>query len=141
MKSVVITRDKFDTKWNPYIIVGTKSDLDAMTEKQKAYWNAALPMILNDSSITPTAKLIAQRTVAKLNGMPQNKINDIYDLKPAESMAMNYLELLNEDIVPKSLFTDPSMDYQVLWIYLNRAQDTPAKEKVLPVLRQYLIEQ
>ena len=50
-KSMPIKQDKFKTKNNPFIITGSKSDVEALNEKQKQYWNATLPIILNLSLI------------------------------------------------------------------------------------------
>lgn len=37
-----------------------------------------LPIIINDLEVPKISKLIAKRFAAKLNGMPQNVINQIY---------------------------------------------------------------
>jgi hypothetical protein len=66
-KSIKINKDAFNTKNNPYIYNGTKSDIEAMNEKQKAYWNATLPIIINDPDISKISKLFAKRFVARLN--------------------------------------------------------------------------
>ena len=77
-KSISIKKDSFYTKNNPFILVGSKSDIDALNEKQKNYWNMTLPIIINDQEVPKISKLIAKRFAAKLNGMPQNVINQIY---------------------------------------------------------------
>lgn len=141
-KSIAIKKDSFNTKNNPFIIVWSKADVDALNEKQKAYWNMTLPIIINDQEVPKISKLIAKRFAAKLNGMPQNVINQIYWLQPSERQSKQRVEyFINDDIVPKWIFKDPNFDYQTLWIYLQKAEDTNAKQDVMAVLEKYLIEQ
>jgi len=141
-KSMSIKKDSFNTKNNPFIIVWSKADVDALNEKQKAYWNMTLPIIINDQEVPKISKLIAKRFAAKLNGMPQNVINQIYWLLPSERQSKQRVEyFINDDIVPKWIFKDPNFDYQTLWIYLQKAEETNAKHKLLQVIERYLIEQ
>jgi len=141
-KSISIKKDDFNTKNNPFIITGSKSDIEAITEKQKQFWRMSLPIIINDPDVPKISKLIAKRFSAKLEWMPQNVINQIYGLLPAERKAKEMVEyFLNEDKVPKTLFKDPNLDYNILWIYFQKAEDTDATNKVLTALEQYLIDQ
>lgn len=74
--------------------------------------------------------------------MPQNVINQIYWLQPSERQSKQRVEyFINDDIIPKWIFKDPNFDYQTLWIYLQKAEDTNAKQEVMAVLEKYLIEQ
>lgn len=140
-KSVGIKKDAFMTKNNPFIIVGTKGDVEAMTEKQKAYWNATLPIIINDPDVSKMSKLFAKRFVARLNWMSANKVNEIYGLLPGERKAKDDVEyFINDNIVPKGLFQDPNEDLEILRVYYNRADNTDAKEKILAVLEQAMIK-
>jgi len=66
-KSIGIKKDSFKTKNNPFIITGSKSDIEAITEKQKQYRQATLPIIINDPDIPKISKLIAKRFTAKLS--------------------------------------------------------------------------
>lgn len=134
-KSIPITRDKFNTKYNPFIIIGSKSDVEALREKHKAYWNAMLPVVLNDPWIREVSKMLVRRFVAKINGMSQNMINKIYWLLPDERDAINYVDnFINNNVVPKALLRNPNADYYTYWIYMQSAEDTEAKEKVLNIL-------
>lgn len=138
-KSIGIKKDMFKTKNNPFIITWSKSDIEAMNEKQKNYWNATLPIILNDPDIPKISKLIAKRFTAKLNGMPQNSINQIYSLTPEERDAKWMVEYyINDDEMPLGMFEDPNADYLTYWIYIQKANDNKTKEKVLNVLEKYL---
>jgi hypothetical protein len=140
-KSISIKKDKFTTKHNPFIITGSKADVEAMNEKQKAYWNMELQIITNDPDIPAISKLITKRFVAKLNKMPQNKINEIFRLQPTERKAIDYIEnFINDDKIPKSLFKSPDDDYLTYWIYFQKAENNKSKEKILTVLNKYLIE-
>ncbi len=141
-RSVSIKKDSFFTKNNPFIITGSKSDIDALNEKQKMYRNATLPIIINDAEVPAISKLIAKRFAAKLNWMPQNVINQIYCLLPSERQSKERIEyFINDNVVPKWVFKNPNFDYNTLWIYLQKAEDTDAKDKLLQVLERYLIEQ
>lgn len=136
-----ITRDMFLTKQNPYIVVGNRADMSAMKEKNKAYWNAMLPIITQDPTIKDISKLIVKRYVAKLNDMPKSMINQVFDLTAHERKAQSFIDnFLNDDVVPKSLFADPNADFFTYWVYFQKAKPTEAREKVLDVLQQYLID-
>lgn len=140
-KSISIKKDSFYTKNNPFIITWSKSDIEAMNEKQKQYWNAALPIILNDPDLPKISKLIAKRFTAKLNGMPQNSINQIYALLPEERDAKGMVEYyINDDKMPPWLFEEPNADYLTYRIYIQKAEDNDTKEKILSVLEKYLIQ-
>ena len=141
MRSIAIKKDSFKTKQNPYIIVWSLSDLEAISEKQRMYWNAIQPVINSDPNVSQVSKLLVNRLTAKLNWMPQNMINSVYFLTPTERKAKQYVEyFINENKVPKSLFTSVNDDYQTYWIYFQKADDTEAKSKVLNVLEQYLLD-
>ena len=141
-KSMSIKKDSFFTKNNPFIITGSKSDIDALNEKQKMYWNATLPIIINDAEVPAISKLIAKRFAAKLNWMPQNVVNQIYWLLPSERQSKERIEyFINDNVIPKWVFKNPNFDYNTLWIYLQKAEETDAKDKLLQVLERYLIEQ
>ena len=140
-KSIGIKKDMFITKNNPFIITWSKSDIEAMNEKQKNYWNATLPIIMNDPEIPKISKLIAKRFTAKLNGMPQNSINQIYSLTPEERDAKGMVEYyINDDEMPLGMFENPNADYLTYWIYIQKANDNKTKEKVLSVLEKYLMQ-
>jgi len=139
-RSIAVKKDQFNTKQNPYIVVWSASDLDAINEKQRMYWNAVQPIINSDPNIPQVSKLLVNRLTAKLNWMPQNMINSVYFLTPTERKARQYVEyFINKNIVPKSLFTSINDDYQTYWIYFQKADDTEAKTKVLNILEQYLL--
>lgn len=140
-QSMSITRDKFMTKQNPFIRVWAKSDIDALSEQQKQFRQMMLPMIINDPDVSSYSKLLAKRFSAKVNGMPQNIINQIYWLLPSERKAKQIVDFyLNDNEIPKNLFKDPNLDYNVLWVYCQKAEKTEATEKVLNVLQKYLID-
>lgn len=137
-----IKRDGFKTKNNPFIITGSKSDIEALNEKQKLYWRMALPIIMNDPEIPQISKLIAKRFSAKLEWMPSNVINQIYALTADERRSKSYVEYyVNDNEMPKWLFNNPNFDYFTLWIYMQKAEDTDVKEQILRVLERYLIDQ
>jgi hypothetical protein len=100
-----------------------------------------LPMIINDPDIPSYSKLLAKRFSAKINGMPQNIVNQIYGLLPSERKAKQIVDFyLNDNEIPKNLFKDPNLDYNILRVYCQKAEKTEATEKVMRVLEQYLID-
>lgn len=140
-RSISITKDKFKTKQNPFIRVWARSDIEALTEKQKQFRQMMLPVIINDPEIPAYSKLLAKRFSAKINGMPQNIVNQIYGLLPSERKAKQIVDFyLNDNEIPKNLFKDPNLDYNILWVYCQKAEKTEATEKVMRVLEQYLID-
>jgi hypothetical protein len=74
--------------------------------------------------------------------MPQNVVNQIYGLLPSERQSKERVEyFVNEDKIPNNIFKDPNFDYNTLWIYLQKAEETNAKHTLLQVIERYLIEQ
>lgn len=133
-----ITKDKLFTSQNPYITVGLKSDLDAIDEQQKAFLNAQLPLILQDPETPKVSKLIAKRDMYRLNGKTANQINLLVPLTPDERKAKQFISVVNQNEIPKSLFSNPKIDMYTIYVYMQKAIDTPAKEKVLKSLEQAL---
>jgi hypothetical protein len=48
---------------------------------------------------------------------------------------------INDDVLPKWLFKNPNDDLETMWIYFNMAEETEAKEEVLKVLWEAMIQQ
>jgi hypothetical protein len=87
-------------------------------------------IVLQDPSIPLVSKNIFKRKLYELQGLSAELIQIFVPLSPDERRAFSYLEIINNDIVPESLFV-PNMDLFTYWVYLNRAEDTDAKQKVL----------
>ena len=49
--------------------------------------------------------------------------------------------MVNQDIMPESIFEDPSIDYQTLRIYLQNAKATNLKDTILGAISGLLIQQ
>jgi hypothetical protein len=58
-----------------------------------------------------------------------------------ERKAKEYVGMLNLWHMPKSIFKNPNTDYFTLWLYLQKADDSDNKDKILTVLNEYLIDQ
>ncbi|OQY39780.1 MAG: hypothetical protein B6229_03065 [Spirochaetaceae bacterium 4572_7] len=102
--------------------------------------NAMLPIITQDATIPEVSKSFAKRYTYRLNGMTPNQVNVLVPISPAERKAKQFMNMLNLNIIPKSLFADPNTDYQTYWVYFNKAQNTDAKIKTLQVLEKAMIE-
>lgn len=106
-KTVTIERDNLYTKNSPTIIVGSTADIEAINEKHKQYMNMQLPIILQDPSTPEVSKNFAKRLTYKLNGLTDNEINVICPLSPDERKAKEYVFMVNQEIMPKSIMTTP----------------------------------
>ena len=103
--------------------------------------NATLPIILNDPDVPKISKLFAKRITYKLNWMSPNQINILCPLTPDENLAKEYVFMLNQDIMPKSVFSNPNIDLFTVYLYLQKAKDSDKKSKLLSTLQQMMIEQ
>lgn len=139
-KGVTYTRDKLYTKWQPYILVGTTDDIEAINNDMKAYMNWLLPMILQDPETPKISKLFAKRITYKLNGMSDNQINILCPLNPDERMAKDYVFMLNQWLLPKSILSNSNIDLFTVYLYLQKAEDSDNKNKILYVLEQLMLE-
>jgi len=136
-----LSKDEFVTKQIPYIMVGSNDDIMALNEQQKAYLNQLYPIITNDPTMNQTSKNIFKRLSYKINGMQNNIINTIVPYSASEQQAKDYVDILNMWAMPKSIFTNPNADFITYWIYIQKAEDSENKSKVLNVLKQYLMDQ
>jgi len=139
-KGVTYTKDKFVGKQIPYIMVANADDINAINERQKQYLNVMNPQIQANPTIPQVSKDIFQRLVHKVNGLEQNIINIITPYSPSEQKAKEYINIINLEVMPKSLFSDPQADFFTYWLYIQKAEDNEIKNKVLWVLSQYLME-
>lgn len=72
--------------------------------------------------------------------MKPNQIYAFIPLDATERKCKSFVEMVNADIMPESIFADPSVDYQTLWIYMQNAKSWEMKEAVLGALSQILIQ-
>jgi len=138
--SLTMRKDEFVTENSPFVMVWTRTDVEALDERKKQYMNAMLPIITQDATIPEVSKSFAKRYTYRLNGMTPNQVNVLVPISPAERKAKQFMNMLNLNIIPKSLFADPNTDYQTYWVYFNKAQNTDAKIKTLQVLEKAMIE-
>ena len=73
--------------------------------------------------------------------MNPNKINELYPLTASETKANDYVQMINSEVKPKSIFSDPNADFTTYWIYINRARDNKVKDEVMTILRKYMLDQ
>ena len=62
-------------------------------------------------------------------------------LDATERKCKAYVEMVNQDIMPESIFEDPSIDFQTLRIYLQNAKATNLKDTILGAISGLLIQQ
>jgi len=140
-KGVEFQKDEFLTKQIPYIMIGTTDDINAVNEKQKQYLNLLYPQITADQTTPEVSKNIFKRLVHKVNGLQSNIINGIVPYSPSERQSKQYVEMVNMDYMPKTIFDNPNLDFFTLRLYMQKAEDGEIKDKILNVLNQMLIDQ
>jgi len=88
-------------------------------------------MILQDPETPKVSKLFAKRITYKLNGVSDNEINILCPLTVDERIAKEYVFMLNQDIMPKSILSNPNLDLFTVYLYLQKAKDSDKKDKIL----------
>ncbi|MDR2541707.1 MAG: hypothetical protein LBD11_08455 [Candidatus Peribacteria bacterium] len=73
--------------------------------------------------------------------MKDPEIYTYIGLDGMEKIAKSYLDIVNMGKIPESLFSNPQIDYSVMRIYLQKAEESEAKYVVLSALEQILIQQ
>ena len=139
IKSFPIKKDDFFTKQMPHIILWTKADLQSKNEKEQIFWDKYLWMVLNNPSTPDVSKRIAQRMCFRCNWKTPNEINVLVPLENDETVAINFVEMLNLNQVPKSMFQYPKEYLRTFWVYFQKAENTKAKDVVLQALRNAMV--
>ena len=116
-------------------MVATTSEIQAEKEKDKMYWNANLPIILQDQETPKISKMIARRMALRANGKKPNEINVLCPLMKEERIALQAVDNINVGIVPKSIKNLPPEYMDTLWIYVQKAEENEQKSIVLNVLQ------
>lgn len=124
----------------PYITCKTAGDYDAILLKQQAYRDKILPIYLANPAIPEVSKLIAQRMQARAYKKTPNEINVMFPLTNAERIAIKFVNMISIDVTPKSILDYPTEYYPTFWVYIQKADDTPAKKNVLSALQLALQE-
>lgn len=130
-KSLTIGKDDFFTSQIPFIIIGTKGEVEGQNEKQRNFWDKYLALFLQDPSTPEASKLIAKRMLLRCNGKTPNEINVLVPLTNAERKAYDYLSIVNIGEIPQSMMSNPQDYLQTFRIYLQKADNNKAKEVVL----------
>ena len=95
--------------------------------------------MLNNPSTPDVSKRIAQRMCYRCNGKTPNEINVLVPLENDETVALQFVELLNNNIPPQSLFQYPQEYLRTFWVYFQKAENTKAKDVVLQALRNAMV--
>ena len=96
--------------------------------------------MLNNPSTPDVSKRIAQRMCYRVNGKTPNEINVLVPLENDETVAINFVEMINLNVVPKSLFQYPQEYLRTFWVYFQKAENTKAKDVVLQALRNAMVK-
>lgn len=135
-----IKKDEFLTGLDPHIMIGTRSELDSVDDQQAQFFTLQVLPMLQNPMLSEASKKMMMRHWLKLNKMKPNQIYAFIPLDATERKCKAYVEMVNADIMPESIFADPSVDYQTLWIYMQNAKSGEMKEAVLGALSQILIQ-
>lgn len=96
--------------------------------------------MLNNPSTPDVSKRIAQRMCYRVNGKTPNEINVLVPLENDETVAINFVEMINLNVVPKSIFQYPQEYLRTFWVYFQKAENTKAKDVVLQALRNAMVK-
>ncbi len=140
-KTLSLSKDEFLTKQMPFVRCDTKAEIEGQREKDILFWDKTFALIMQDPSETEASKKIAKRMMLRANGKTPNEINVLCPLSNYERKAYGYVGMVNMDIVPESMFNSPTDAFWTYWVYLQKADNTPAKEKVLTALAEALENQ
>ena len=139
VKSLTLKKDDFFTRNIPHIILATKADLQSKNEKEQIFWDKYLWMMLNNPSTPEVSKRIAQRMCYRCNGKTPNEINVLVPLENDETVALQFVDMLNLNVVPQSMFKYPREYLRTFWVYFQKAENTKAKEVVLQAIRNAMV--
>ena len=76
--------------------------------------------MLNNPSTPDVSKRIAQRMCYRCNGKTPNEINVLVPLENDETVALQFVDMLNLNVVPQSLFKYPREYLRTFWVYFRR---------------------
>ena len=140
VKSFQLRKDDFFTKNIPHIILATKADLQSRNEKEQIFWDKYLWMMLNNPTSPDVSKRIAQRMCYRCNWKTPNEINVLVPLENDETVAMQFVDMINLDHVPQSLFDYPQEYLRTFWVYFQKCENTKAKDIVLQSIRNAMVK-
>lgn len=135
-----LEKDQFVTKQMPYIMVWATEDINAINEKDKNTLTMLYPIITNDPDVKPVNKAIFKRLYLRATWLKPNTVNSIFDYTPQERIAMWYLAMVNLGEEPKSLFKRTDIDFYTVWLYMQKAEESDLKNKILQKLQWLLME-
>ena len=135
-----LSKDQFITKQMPYIMVWATEDINAINEKDKNTLMMLYPIITNDPEIKPVNKSIFKRLYLRATWLKPNTVNSIFDYTPQEKKAMDFVNMVNLWVKPKSLFKRTDLDYYTVWLYMQKAEDSDLKAEILEKLSWLLLE-
>ena len=103
------------------------------------FWDKYLALFLQDPDLPPVSKNRAKRMLLRCNGKLPNEINVLVPFSVDERKAMDYLSIVNLNEVPHSIMNNPAEYLQTFWVYLQKADNTKAKDVVLSALQQAMV--
>ncbi len=96
--------------------------------------------MMNNPSTPEVSKRIAQRMCYRCNGKTPNEINVLVPLENDETVAMQFVDMINLDHVPQSLFNYPQEYLRTFWVYFQKCENTKAKDITLQAIRNAMVK-
>lgn len=139
VKSMNLSQDDFFTRQMPHIIIGTMADAQSRDEKEQVFWDKYLAMLIQDPTTPEVSKRIAKRMCFRCHGKTPNEVNVLVPLENDETVAMWFIDMLNLNVPPRTLFEYPQEYRRTFRVYFQKADNTKAKTVVLQALQQAMI--
>ena len=137
---LTLKRQDFISDELPYIEVGSVADIEAIDTKKLQMMQLESPQFMQ-SSAPEISKIVFKRNLYRLMGWSENTINVYLPLTPSERKAKEFIDIVNLNQVPKSMFSIPWLDLFTCYIYIQQADNTKAKDKTLQILVQAMIDE
>ena len=125
---------------DPDVKIVSKRQERNENRQQLLAMQSQMPLVLQDPAIPMVSKNVFKRKMRELSGVDPELISIYVPLTADEQRALNFVELINNDILPDNFFR-PGMDLLTYWVYTSRAEDNKVKQKVMLALEQKMAEE
>jgi len=139
-KTIKFKKADMISGYDPDIVVKSKRQEQEENREKLAYMMAQRPLLQQDPNVPQVSKNIFKRKLDGLNWVPRDLVYAYTPLTRDEHRALNYVELINNEITPKNMF-QPWMDYETYWIYITHANNNKTKAKVIWLLEDVMLEE
>ena len=139
-RTIELTKNDLLSWIDPDVKIISKREIKDKNRETFAAMQANLPLVLQNPAIPMISKNIYTRQLQEMSGMKKDMVMLYTPLSPDEVRALGYLDMINNKIMPQSLFR-PWMDLLTYWLYFLQAEDNEIKDKVLWSLEKAMAEE